>query len=86
MGPSQSQIGKWLAEAREDAGLSQRIAAEALNTDAGTISRWERGVMPMSAEKFLALVLLYKADILELLATKFTSSAKGSQETRRKTG
>ena len=59
---TQSQIGVWLAHARARAGFSQRKAGEHLDTDGGTVSRWENGRQPMSAESFFALVRLYAAE------------------------
>lgn len=77
MTPTQSQIGSWLSAAREHAGLSQEDAAAFLRalpglekTRAGKVSRWERGKNPMPADAFLALVVHYKADILDLLSKK----------------
>lgn len=58
---TQSQIGAWLAAAREARGLTQNQAAVAVRKDPGLISKWERGDKRMSAESFLALVKLYDA-------------------------
>jgi transcriptional regulator with XRE-family HTH domain len=46
-----------------------------LGVDKQTISDWETGRYRMTAEALLALTLLYRADILELLATKVTKGA-----------
>ena len=59
MGPTQSQIGKWLAAAREKAELSQSAAGRAIEKDGQQLSKWERGEREMSAVSFLALVQLY---------------------------
>lgn len=62
LGPTQSQIGFFLAKWREEAGLSQTDAAFHLGTDGGSVSRWELGKKRMSAEAFFALVAHYEAD------------------------
>jgi transcriptional regulator with XRE-family HTH domain len=61
---TQSQIGRFLQALREELAVSQRKAAEFLDTDAGTISRWETGKQPMSAEALIALVRFYGAEAL----------------------
>lgn len=58
---TQSQIGKWLADRRIAAGLTQMQAAAAVDKQVGLLSKWERGELRMSAESFLELVLLYRS-------------------------
>ncbi|HMC55004.1 MAG TPA: helix-turn-helix domain-containing protein [Gemmatimonadaceae bacterium] len=68
---SQIRLGEWLATVRERHGFVQRDGAEFLKTDAQKLSRWERGMHPMPAHDFLALVVRYGAveDLFKLLGT-----------------
>lgn len=79
--PTQADIGKWLARARKAKDLVQQEAATAIGVDKQTVSDWETGRYRMTAEDFLKLVLLYEADVLELLARKYdpTSRSSGTQ-------
>lgn len=85
--PSASQIrlGEWLATVRERHGFVQRDGAELLKTDAQKLSRWERGMHPMPAHEFLALVVHYGAieDLFKLLGTweRATRSGAGGAAT-----
>ena len=47
-----------ITSARQRLGLSQAALAERLGVDQATISRWERGVVPVSGPAALALRLL----------------------------
>lgn len=60
--PTQHEIGQWLAEVRERAGVTQAAAGRHLLKDGPQISKWERGEQRMVAESFLALVVFYKAE------------------------
>lgn len=89
--PDAKRIGGWLKAARERHGqYSQEQAAPLVGTTARTIGAWERGETAPPADKFLALVLLYEANVLQLLARRPKSAAgtgAGSDEGRtRKTG
>lgn len=69
---TQSQIGKWLADRRIAAGLTQMQAAAAVEKQVGLLSKWERGELRMAAESFLELVILYRAvdELTSLLQPK----------------
>lgn len=87
--PDAEQIGGWLKTARERQGkYSQEQAAPLVGTTTRTIGGWERGETVPPADKFLGLVLLYEADLIQLLAKKSTrgaasSGAAGPGQTRR---
>jgi DNA-binding XRE family transcriptional regulator len=70
------RIGKWLRAARERQGMySQEQAAHQVGTTVKTMGSWERGIVAPPSDTFLALVLLYRANILELLAIRATPSS-----------
>lgn len=75
---SQREIGAWLLACRERAGLTQNAVAHAIGKNNQQISSWERGVKAMSAENFLALCFLYRADPTEIigLAKKATGARR----------
>lgn len=75
--PLQAEIGAWLQEARKAAGFTQQAVAVALGRDKQTISDWETARFRMTAEDLLACVVLYRADILELLSRKTRGGASG---------
>ena len=76
MALTQSQIGAWLAEQRKAADVSQRKAAEHLDTDQGTLSRWENGQQEMKVEAFFSLVALYGKQAILSLPTLFATFEK----------
>jgi transcriptional regulator with XRE-family HTH domain len=87
MAASASQIGAWLRRARhEKTDLSIEDVARLIDVTERTLRAWEKGENAPPTDKFLELVLLYKADVLELLATRVTKggSAAGESERERK--
>jgi transcriptional regulator with XRE-family HTH domain len=95
MAPTQSQIGSWLAEIRELREMTQKQAGDFLQKDPQQVSKWERGEKKMSAESFLALVQLYKAqkELVTFLATSVeratrpsASESEREKEARRRAG
>lgn len=82
-GPKRSQICSWLRTAREGAKLTRRTVSTALNVTERQIFNWEdpKGTALPPADDFLALVLLYKADVGELLARKYSRATSRSADT-----
>lgn len=81
-GPTRSQICSWLRESRDAAGLTRRAVSIEIGVTERVIQKWEdhgQTALPM-ADKFLALVLLYKADVGELLATKYVRSTANATD------
>lgn len=48
---------------RENAGLTQQAAADAMKVDRSTVAKWETGVCMPNASKLPALAELYKCTI-----------------------
>lgn len=92
MTPTASQIGEWLKRKRVKAGIARERAAPLARTTTRTLARWEDGEVAPPSDQFFALVLLYEADILELLATKSTrgstagAASESGDKPARKTG
>lgn len=87
--PDASQIGAWLRRHRDTADMSIEVAAHIIGVSERTLRAWEKGKNAPPVDRFLALALLYKADVLELLARKATRSASGAEsdsERKRRTG
>jgi transcriptional regulator with XRE-family HTH domain len=55
------RVAQWLVDARKAAGMTQAQAAHAISTTVTSVSRWETGIHPLTAEAFLALVRVYGA-------------------------
>lgn len=67
--PDRSQICRWLRQSRDGAGLSRRAVSDAINVTERAIQSWEDpddSPLP-PADKFLALVMLYNADVYSIL-------------------
>lgn len=64
------KIGKFMAELRKDAGLTQEQLGEKIGVKNKTISRWETGTYLPPAEMLLELSELYSVSINELLSGK----------------
>lgn len=62
-----------LKRAREDAGLTQTAAAEALQIDAMTLSRYERGKRQPVSDTLSAMAALYRVPIAQLLGQTVVS-------------
>ena len=76
--PDAKRIGGWLKAARERQGrYSQEQAAPAVGTTTRTMGGWERGETMPPADKFLALVLLYGADLSTLLQPRYKTDLEG---------
>lgn len=99
--PTKGEIGAWLREAREAArdraapeGKSQYAQAgiaERLGVRERAVRMWEKGRTAPPADKFLELVLFYRADVGELLATRYVKGAasgvlSAAEERKRKLG
>jgi transcriptional regulator with XRE-family HTH domain len=56
------QLGKWLADVREKAGLSQAAAGRKIEKDSGQLSKWENGVKEMGAVTLLRLLQVCGAE------------------------
>lgn len=69
-----------LAPTEHAAQLSQEQVAPLVGTTARTMGGWERGETVPPADQFLALVYLYGADILQLLAIRVSRSDAGGGE------
>lgn len=70
--PDSSQISKWLRDARDRAGLTRRQVSDRIGVTEGAIQNWENEEKPAlpPADQFLALVVFYRANVLELLASR----------------
>lgn len=91
--PTKAEIGAWLKRAREKArdsaepdkraDYAQASVATRLGVRERAVRMWEKGKTAPPADQFLDLVLFYRADILELLARKYTgkpaTSASGGE-------
>lgn len=92
MAPTATQISQWLRDNRERLKLARRAASVALDVTEKTIERWEDPDHPAlpPADQFLALVVLYKADIQQFLAKRVTRERGGQAESelerKRRTG
>ncbi len=89
--PDTAQISRWLRDARDRAGLTRRQVSDRLGVTEGAIQNWENAEKPAlpPADQFLALVVFYRANILELLAIKAApppSRAAGGGAGREKPG
>lgn len=82
MSPTASQIGEWLRAARLRAKKTREEAAPQVGTTIRTLARWEDGEAAPPADQFFAMVLLYRADVLTLLARKFRGGEGGTGRAR----
>ena len=75
---SHINIGKYLKNQREKAGLSQRqVAIELGYTTAQFVSNWERGLISPPMNTMVTLVDLYKMpkkELIELLVTEYRTT------------
>jgi transcriptional regulator with XRE-family HTH domain len=84
--------GQRLAPTETADTLSQEQAAARVNSTTRTMGGWERGETVPPTDQFLALVYLYGADILQLLAIRSTKAdvagarGEGGQGRTRKLG
>lgn len=98
--PDARAVKAWLRTARERADKARRAAAVYLDVAEQTVVRWEdpdSDALP-PADKFLALVMFYRANILELLAIRDVQGTRraagggsghekpGGPERKRRTG
>jgi putative transcriptional regulator len=65
------QLSMNLARFRVLAGLSQKTAAERLDTKPTTISSWERGVSQPSADMLVKIAMLYKVSLSDLCGADY---------------
>ena len=65
------QLSMNLARFRVAAGLSQKTAAEKLNTKPTTISSWERGVSQPSADMLVKIAMLYRVTLSDLCGADY---------------
>lgn len=59
-------LARNLAYYREKAGLTQKAAAELLQTKPTTISSWERGVSQPSADMLVTIAFTYRVTLSDL--------------------
>lgn len=64
---------KYLRAWREHRGLSQQTVGDKLRVTHSTISRWERGLMPISTSDLMKLAKVYEASTTQLLAAPQSS-------------
>lgn len=69
MAVDESQIGRRLKEAREASGKTQAAVAKEVGIDSVTLSRYERGVLPVPRATLLALSQVYNRPVEELGGT-----------------
>lgn len=75
-----SRVSVWLRDARDRAGLTRRQVSDHLGVTEGAIQNWENPEKPAlpPADQFLALVVFYRANILELLAIRATAPSRAA--------
>ena len=56
-------IGRWLADKRKGAGMSQKDVAAALNVSIANISRWEAGKRTIYADTLIEYCRAVGADL-----------------------
>ncbi len=81
------KIGRFIAEQRKRAGLTQAQLAETLDVSNKTISRWERGINLPDYDQVLTLSNLFEVDVRDfmkgnLAATHIDTDAGPSSESR----
>lgn len=67
------KLGAWLAEKREQAGITQVQIAEQMKCSKQRISNWEKGIRNMNAEDLVEYCKITNIDLLEL-ATFFVEN------------
>lgn len=55
--------GRDLKNLRTELKITQQVLADWLNIDVGTVSRWERGVLPISTKTEKAIMSINKNNI-----------------------
>jgi transcriptional regulator with XRE-family HTH domain len=58
----QLRIGRYFQHAREDAGMDQKVVADALSISVGTLSRYENGKIAISPAMQQRLASLYQVE------------------------
>jgi transcriptional regulator with XRE-family HTH domain len=66
-------IGNRIQTARKRAGISQIKLAELIGTDSNTISRWERDIVKMKAEKMVNIAVALNTSVAYLLGEEETN-------------
>ena len=65
---NQQKIGKFIAECRKKANLTQMQLAEKLGIKDRAISKWENGKAMPSSDNLIALANLYDVSLDELIS------------------
>lgn len=83
LGSNGMKIGAWLSEQRSARGWTQSALARQIDSDAGSVSRWERGKVAPDLESFRKLCVVFGASadvVLQLEANLHSVAADDEGE------
>lgn len=72
-GEFRRNLGKRLAQARKERGLSLRAVGQRLDISHATIGHWETGLNPIDVSKLFLLARLYGKPVAALLVDQFSA-------------